>query len=245
MNKFVFLIIGFVVLLNITYSCKQQEIKILLTTGGHEFQEEPFIQLFDNLTGINYTHVKLPESAELLKPGLEQSYDVMVMYDMVDSIGKNQQKAFVELLKKGIGIVALHHNLGAHKNWDEYSNIIGGKYLFETEVIAGKEYKESTYAHDQDININIVDTSHPITKGMSNFQIHDETYKGYYVSSDVKVLLTTDHQKSDPEMAWIKYYENSPVCYILLGHDAKAWENPVYSKILQNAIRWAASETKK
>jgi hypothetical protein len=31
-------------------------------------------------------------------------------------------------------------------------------------------------------------------------------------------------------------------CYLLLGHDARAWGNPAYPKLLLNAIRWAAAE---
>ena len=216
-----------------------QEIRVLLTYGGHEFEEELFFEMFDNLPGIRYTRAPLPDSAILLKPGLEKEYDVIVMYDMVDSISAEQRTAFVELLKNGIGVVALHHNIGAHRYWEEYPNIIGGKYLFESRKFGGKEYGPSTFTHDQEINVLVADKHHPVTKGIINFRIHDETYQDHYTSPDVHVLLTTDHPKSDPEIAWVTRYEKSSVLYLTLGHDSKAWQNPVYPKLLLNGIRWA------
>jgi hypothetical protein len=56
----------------------------------------------------------------------------------------------------------------------------------------------------------------------------------------VKLLLKTDHPKNDPELAWVKDYGKSRVFYLMLGHDAKAWENPMFTEILARGIRWAA-----
>lgn len=222
-----------------------REIRVLLTFGGHEFEEKPFFEMFDNLPGIRYTCAPLPDSASILKPGLEKEYDVIVMYDMVGSISTEQRKAFIQLLNKGIGVVALHHNLTAHRGWDEYPNIIGGKYLLESGKSGEKEFPLSTFAHDQEINVTVADKDHPVTQGIEDFQIHDETYKYYYTSPDVHVLLTTDHPSSDPEIAWVTRYENSPVLYLLLGHDAKAWQNPIYPKLLLNGIQWASRVSKR
>jgi len=60
----------------------------------------------------------------------------------------------------------------------------------------------------------------------------------------VHVLLTTDFPTSDPEIAWVTQYGKSPVFYLLLGHDSKAWTNPNYPKLLLNGISWAAGESK-
>ncbi len=220
------------------------DIRILLTYGGHGFEEDLFYKMFENLPGISYTSIQLPNSADLLKPGLEKEYDVIVMYDMVDSISEKQQEAFVDLLREGIGVIALHHNLAAHKTWDEYRKIIGGIYLLESQILDGKEQIKSSYNHDQDIKVTVTDKSHPITRGISDFQIHDETYKDYYTSPDTRVLLTTNHPNSDPELAWTTRYHNSPVLYLLLGHDSQAWHHPVYPQLLLNAIRWAVQEKK-
>ena len=90
--------------------------RVLLTYGGHDFQEKQFFAMFDALPDVQYTKAPLPQSAGLLKPGLEKGYDVIVRYDMVPSFTPDQEKDFVALLHRGIGLVALHHNLARIRN---------------------------------------------------------------------------------------------------------------------------------
>jgi type 1 glutamine amidotransferase len=217
-------------------------IRVLLTFGGHGFQQEPFFAMFDAMPGVKYTKAPLPESADMLKPGLEKEFDVIVMYDMVRKIEPAQQEAFIALLNQGIGLVSLHHNMGAHRDWPEFRKIIGGQFVLQPTEIDGKEHSKSTWAHGQDLHIKIADKEHPITKGLSEFDIHDETYGNYYTASDVSVLMTTDNPKNDPEIAWVKKYGNSRVFYLMLGHDNLAWKNPKFPEILGRGIRWAAGK---
>jgi len=220
----------------------KSEINVLLTVGGHGFQEEAFYTMFDSMEGVKFHTIHLPDSADVLRPGLRKIYDVIVMYDMVDSIAPSQQKAFASLLEEGIGLISLHHNLAAHRSWDEFPRIVGGRYFLATEILDGSEFPPSTYYHDQDIQVTVVDKAHPITAGMDNFQIHDETYKGYYTAPNVEILLKTGHPNSDPPLAWTTRYGRSPVFYLLLGHDVQAWRHPVYPRLLRNAILWAAKK---
>jgi uncharacterized protein len=218
------------------------KIRVLLTYGGHDFETKPFFAMFDALPGVVYTKAEMPKAAEMLKPGLEKKFDVIVMYDMVPVITPEQQKAFVELLHSGIGVVSLHHNLGAHRDWDEFRKIIGGTFLHKAKEIDGKPTGPSGWAEGQDMKVTVADREHPIMAGIEDFQIHDETYNHRYIAPDAKVLLTTDHKKSDPPLAWVHQYGKSRVFYLMLGHDSKAWRNPYYPKILINSIRWTAEK---
>jgi len=218
------------------------KIRVLLTYGGHEFEEAPLWAMFDALPNVQYTKAPMPESAAMLKPGLEKQYDVIVMYDMVPQITPEQQKAFVELLQRGIGVVSLHHNMGANRDWSEFAKLIGGKFCHQKIDIGGKDYGPSGWEHDQEIAVSVADKTHPITQGIADFTIHDEVYNHYYVAPDVHVLLTTDNPKNDPKIAWVKDYGNSRVFYLMLGHDSKAWQNPAYPELLARGIRWAARQ---
>ncbi|MGA2253721.1 MAG: ThuA domain-containing protein, partial [Thermoguttaceae bacterium] len=161
-------------------------------------------------------------------------------YDMVEKFTPDQEKALFGLLHRGIGLVALHHNLGAHRQWDEYSKIIGGKYCFGVYQDGEKKFGPSTYEHDQDLKVVVADREHPITRGLPDFAIHDEVYNHCYVAPDVRVLLTTNHPKNDPQIAWAHEYGESRVFYFQLGHDSQAWKNPAYPEILARGIRWTA-----
>lgn len=56
----------------------------------------------------------------------------------------------------------------------------------------------------------------------------------------VRVLLTTDHPKNNRELAWVKTYKKSPVFFLMLGHDAAAYRDANYRKLVHQGIRWAA-----
>jgi type 1 glutamine amidotransferase len=217
------------------------KIRILLTYGGHGFQEKPFFAMFDALPGIKYTKAAFPKVAERLKPGLEKEFDVIVRYDMEKEASPEEQKAFIELLGRGIGLVSLHHNLCALQDWLEYRKIIGGRYLFAPMEEGGKKYGPSSYDESGEAaNMAIADREHPITKGLSDFVMRDETYNHYFVEPSVHVLLTTNSPRNTHEVAWTNEYGKSRVFYIQCGHGPGAWKNPAYTQILERGIRWAA-----
>jgi len=221
-------------------AAEPKPLRVLVTFGGHGFEQKEFFAMWDVLPGVTYAKAEMPKDADLLKPGLEKTYDVIVMYDMTKGFTPDQRKAFAGLLDTGIGLVATHHNLGAHADWPGFAEIIGGRYLFAPETIDGKELAASTYADDQEIHVTVADKKHPVTKGLADFVIHDETYGHFYVAPDSHVLLTTDHPKCGHEIAWTRQVGKSRVCYLMFGHGPTAWGNTTYKELLLRAIRWTA-----
>lgn len=217
-------------------------LRVLLTIGGHPFDRKPFFAMWDALPGIQYTTAPLPESVDLLKPGLEKQYDVIVMYDMINHLTPDQERNLTELLKTGIGLVSLHHNLCSHDDWPEYRSLIGGRYFHKPETIDGREYLPSHYLHDQHFEVEIADREHPITKGLSDFHMDDEVYSGFYVAPSSHVLLTVDHPNCDHNVAWVTESGNGRVFYLMFGHGPSAWQNPNYQKLLVRGIRWVARQ---
>ncbi len=215
-------------------------LRVLLTYGGHDFQETEFFARWDALPGVSYTKAPLPQSADLFRPGLEKDYDVIVFYDMVKELSPAQQQGLIALLDRGIGVVSLHHNLSGNLEWAEYHKIIGGTWLWSKRTIDGRDYGPSTYEHGQEIPIQIADKEHPITKGLSDFVIHDETYGNTYVSPTVHVLLRANNSKNVSPFAWVSQHGKSRVVYFQAGHDAEAWKHPSFQEILKRSIRWAA-----
>lgn len=210
---------------------KSGKIRVLLTVGGHGFEKRPFYAMFDAMPNVEYTKAELPRDADMLKPGLEKKFDVLVRYDMVEGFSPKQEKQFITLLQAGIGLVSLHHNEAAHQKWPEYAKIIG-------------RTPNKTWSEGEEMRILVVNKEHPITRGIGDFQILDETYAGYQVSPHVHVLLTTNHPKNGREIAWTTKYGKSRVVYLQLGHGREAYANPQYRALLANAISWTTRATK-
>ena len=145
----------------------------------------------------------------------------------------------------GKPVVALHHWPAGYNDWPEYARSIGGRYRLNKEIINGNEWSGSVYLHDVSSTIKIADPRHPITRGLKDFPIVDETYGDFDVDPGVKPLLTNDHSTSSRTVALCHSYGESRVVYIQLGHDHKAYENPGYRRLVAQAIQWAVAGSKK
>ena len=217
-----------------------EKIKVVVVTGGHGFEHDPFFSLFKGYGDIEYVEAKQEDHSELFEDISGWDYDVVVLYNMTQEISPQRRENFIKLLKQGVGLVALHHTMGAFQQWDEYRKITGGKYYLKPKGQPSSERQPSTFKHDLDIEVHIANTSHPITRGMSDFQIHDEGYKYCGFEKDNRLLLTTNHPDSDESLGWVRRYGKARVCGIMLGHDAAAYANTDYRRLVVRAIRWCA-----
>jgi type 1 glutamine amidotransferase len=218
-------------------------LKVVVVTGGHDFEHDPFFAMFQSYAGIQYVEAAQKNDSELFEDISNWDYDVIVLYNMGQNIAPQRQENFKKLLKeKGVGLVALHHAEGAFNTWEDYRHIIGARYPLKEQQIDGVSFKTGTYEHDMDLKVTIADRDHPITRGLADFTIHDEVYKGIWFAKDNHVLLTTDHPKNDATIAWTRQYEGARVAFIQLGHDGKAYVNPNLRQLIARAIRWSAGD---
>lgn len=217
----------------------RKPIRILVVTGGHDYNIEKFNVMLGSLgKNIQYQVEELPGAYVMFLPENRDKYDVLVFYHMWQEITKEQENTLADCISKGKPLVVLHHSICAYDDWPEYTSIIGGKYFHKPTIINGVEYPVSSYIHDLHFNIKIVDPNNPVTKGLSDFKIFDETYKGCYVSKDVTQLLTTDEPTSTPVIGWTKTYGRARIVTLQSGHDVPTFENPDFIKLLKQAIEW-------
>jgi type 1 glutamine amidotransferase len=216
------------------------KIRVLVVVGGHDFETNQFHQMFRDNPDVSHRAVTHPNAHALWKADAAKEWDVMVCYDMWQDIAEEAQADLLARLKEGKGLVSLHHSLANYQKWPAYEKIIGGHYNLEKRTVNGVERPRSTYKHDVQFKVQVVNKQHPITRGLEDFEIHDETYGLFDVSAGVDVLLKTQEPTSGPIIAWAKTCEAARVVYLQLGHDHLAYENPNYRKLLAQAIRWAA-----
>ena len=217
-----------------------EKTKMVVITGGHEFEQKPFLSLFEGYEDIDYIEARQEDESEIFEDISEWDYDLMVLFNMTQGISEKRQKNFIKLLERGVGVLAIHHSIGSFQQWPEYRRIIGAKYYLTATVENGVEYEPGTYKHDIDFEVHIKDSEHPITHGLSDFLVHDETYKNCVFEVDNRVLLTTNHPTSDEPLCWVRNYGKAKVCYIQIGHGPSVYTNPSYRRLVVQAIRWCA-----
>lgn len=216
-------------------------VRALVITGGHGYKIGEFNKMFASFApDVTYQVVEFPAAYEMLGKENRQKYDVLVFYHMWQTITDEQKEIFSECIREGKPVVALHHSICAYDDWPEYWNIIGGKYFHKETELNGVTWKPCSYIHDLHFRVKIAAIRHPVTKGVSDFQIFDETYKGYYVAGDVTPLLETDEPSSNPVIGWAKKYGKAKVVVLQSGHDSPTFENPDFRKLLKQSIEWVA-----
>jgi type 1 glutamine amidotransferase len=216
-----------------------KQIRILVITGGHDYKKEQFNQMLASLgDNITYQISEFPTAFDMFLPENRSKYDVLVFYHMWQKITDEQAKVFADCISEGKPLVVLHHSICAFDDWPEYFNIIGGKYFHKPTTVKGKDYVACSYIHDLHFNVKIVDKKNPVTKGLKDFEIFDEAYKGFYVEEGVTPLLTTDEPGSSPVIGWTKQYGKARVVTLQSGHDVPTFENPNFRKLLKQSIEW-------
>lgn len=216
------------------------KIRVLVVTGGHDFEQEPFFKLFKDNPDITYRSAEHPNAQVLWSNKSAGQFDVFVLYDMHQEISEEAKADFLARLRGGTGLVVLHHAIADYQQWPEYARVIGARYYLEKTTVDGVEKPRSVYQHDMHFTVQVVDPLHPVTRGLKDFEIHDETYNLFDVAKDCHPLLITQEPQSNRVIAWARTYGKARIVYLQSGHDHFAYENPNYQKLLAQAIRWTA-----
>jgi type 1 glutamine amidotransferase len=165
---------------------------------------------------------------------LQNDYDLIVQTWTMGQIANPQERALLAAVKSGVGIAGWHGGLGdSFRNNTEYQFMVGGQWVAHPGGVI-------------DYRVNIVDHDDPVTKGLSDFDMHSEQYY-MHVDPNVKVLATTTFNGDNADwidgnvmpVAWKKVYGKGRVFYSSLGHVAADFDVPEALEIQKRGIRWA------
>ena len=210
---------------------RRDALKVLLVTGGHDHD----VSFYSVLDGHDDLDVLVDPHPNAFRESMTRRAAVVVLYDMVPDLEPERRANLQAFVENGGGIVALHHALAGYTGWRWWSEeVVGGRYRHEPE----DGHPASSYLHDVDLLVR-PRRAHPITQDLGPFRIHDETYKGLWISPRAEVLLETDHPTSDGPVAWTFPHPKARVVCIQLGHGREAHRNPAYRRLVHNAVLWA------
>lgn len=210
-------------------------VRVLVITGGHD-HEASFYGLFDGYKDIGWAPVT--DSQLAFQQDLRPRHDVLIFYDFTRDLDEKGRKNLRDFVESGKGVVVLHHGILNFQKWPWwYEEVVGGLYRLERQGAI----PNSTVKFGEEHLITPVG-DHPITAGLGPFHVTDETYKGLFISPNIKPLLVTDNPTSDPTVAWIGPCTTSRVVFIQLGHDHSPFRHPTYRALVHNSILWTAGK---
>jgi uncharacterized protein len=166
--------------------------------------------------------------------------DHFLFYVSGGQFTRDQQEEFERLVRSGKGLVALHVSnvMGVaadgslHPDYAAYNRVLGNRYLSH-----GPGAQESRHT------IQII-AEHPITAGLSDFDVYDEHYEFELLDEDVTVLA--QRERFDGVQIPVLYTREvgeGRVVYLAMGHDLRVWGEPNFQTLVKQALRWVAKES--
>ncbi|QMW03757.1 PVC-type heme-binding CxxCH protein [Spirosoma foliorum] len=211
------------------------EILFLGDNGHHKpIERVPEIMAALGDKGINFTYT---DKLEDLNTENLNKYDGLLIYANWDSIPKPQEKAMLDYVASGKGIIPVHCASWCFRNSTEYvDKVVGGQF----------------WRHRMDtIQTRFTQPNNPIVAGLPSFKAYDETYLHSHLQADNNVLavreIKADQEKDKPGVkeepyTWTRQYGKGRVFYTAYGHDERTWLQPGFQQLLERGILWAVGD---
>ena len=218
------------------------KIRVLVVTGGHGFDKKVFPKTFAGHADIEITFSNAKRGAPSVFEDISKwPYDVMVLYNFNQRISARQKANFIKLLDRGVGLVVLHHAIAAYPDWIEYTKIIGATYVLKDGVVRdGVKYERPVWKHGVKMKIHVEDAKHPITAGLADREVLDESYKKWAYHKGNHLLLSTDCPLNNKQIAWTRTYAKARVFVNQLGHGPGIFREKTFRTVIARGIRWTA-----
>jgi len=166
---------------------------------------------------------------EALRPEILKDYDAIAMYANHTTITPDQEKALLDFVEGGKGLVAIHCASAMFGNSEKFISLVGGAFL-----------RHGT----GDFTTEIVKPDHPIMQGIKPFTTWDETYVHNKHNPENRTVLMerVDSEGREP-YTWVRTQGKGRVFYTAYGHDERTWNKPEFQLMLQNAVKWVVDDT--
>ncbi len=192
----------------------------------------------------NNFEITVTRDASLINEENLANYKVFVMLHLAPfDMTLEQQIALQHFVERGNGWVGVH---AAGLTGTQFKGPDAPYWMWFEHLMGDIIY--SPHPAKQTGTIIVEDRNHPVTKDLpESFRFYDEWYEfNKSPRAKVHVLATADEKSYQPAipmgdhpMIWVnEKFER--VIYIGIGHDTTACTDPNFSKLMRNAILWAA-----
>jgi hypothetical protein len=174
---------------------------------------EEFIAEYAMVINCKSNHLTSGNGADWFEPG-------------VTEVGPAE---FEKFIRRGGGYLSLHAG-----------NTYGEDNCFEMAKLIGNEFV--THPPRCSVTVSPV-KAHPVTEGVSAFTVRDEHYEIKVIADDAECLLQSESETGGKQIAgYVRTMGDGRLCVLTPGHILSVWQNPMFQKLLVNAIHWCTKE---
>ncbi|GIH15933.1 ThuA domain-containing protein [Rugosimonospora africana] len=167
--------------------------------------------------------------------------DVYLLYTSGGQFSTAQQSALSDLVAAGKGVVAVHATNVLATVGDRLDPADRPMY----ELLGNRYLSHGPGHHEGQFRVRMTG-AHPVTDGVSDFELFDEYYEFEFADDNVTVLA--ERERDDGRVIPVLYARQvgaGRVCYLALGHDMRAWGQPPFRRIVRQAVAWAGKSEQK
>ena len=203
---------------------RRAEVLFLGNTGTHHNSTKyaPWLSIPLFKAGINITYTV--DTNDLNAENLSK-YDGLIIYANYNTISPAKEKALKDFVEGGKGLIPLHSACFTNSTW--YTQTVGAQF---------KSHKTG------DFTAKNVNTTHPVMKGISEFETWDETYVHSNINPDMTLLQERVDGATREPWTWVRKQGKGRVFYTAYGHNDSTWTKPGFLKLVENGVLWAVGD---
>lgn len=211
----------------------------LIVQGGWEGHEpKQCVDIFTPFLEDHGFDVRISDTLDVyLEESFMRSLTLIVPVWTMGTITKEQEQGLLDAVREGVNTAGWHGGMGdAFRQNVEYQFMVGGQWVAHPGGVI-------------DYRVNITDHEHPITQGLSDFDMHSEQY---YMHTDpsnnvlAETVFTGEHafwiDGNVMPVVWTRMYGKGRVFYASLGHVASDFDIAEARIIVERGMLWAAGE---
>ena len=181
------------------------------------------VEYTTNIGRLNWDNLKDKRLLIIFRDGMEWPHGESESYEVW--MQAHQEKAIEKFVRQGGSFMPLHNSGWAYPWKGLYRKVLGGYYQGHPPV--------------EPFDVRVVDSDHPITKGVHDFEIVDEQHFLWFDYERVNLLLKSIGRDGRESAAgWAYKYKQGRVVYLANGHTLEILQHKMVHLLLSNAVQW-------
>lgn len=138
------------------------------------------------------------------------------------------------LMRQGVGLVTIHWASAVHQDnlarlGDRWMSYLGGTWVSNVGLSVGES------------RLRQLDPDHPVCRGWSEYELHDEYYLNPIITDTAQPLLQVTTDGQDVVVGWAYERPDGGRAYgTTLGHFYRNFQQTAFRRAIVNAILWTA-----
>jgi uncharacterized protein len=222
----------------------------VVVLNGDDVYEDLFsagLKLQELLAGLGFATRTAMGTARLAAPAekaapaeegapAEGGADLIVLYTAMGYFPPARQAALAEAVRAGAGLLALH----ASNVFPSAGGRLDEDYRLACELIGSRYVSHGPRPHESRFRVEFR-PDHMLSPGRGPFEITHEHYQ-LELASGAEVVAWRQSDAGPEPIAHVREHGRGRVCYLQLGHDMRAWDDPLVRTLVTRAALWAVGD---